>query len=642
MSRRRERQSNPRFFRASALLALLALVLSACGTKIDTALDVSLEGSGSRTINLVLERTSDNESGIVGGAEALDASIQRHLPEGLSYAGLSESETEISTTFSFTFDSPADYRAQVADLLAASDRDFPSGFEFLIEDTPFVKGLVINEPYSSADLLGWLWQGLVADGVVDASNANNMWEQGATVVSFNGINHEASFQINLEEVTDNGFASVAMTTSMDGEAITRSILFTLDSKAQFRANEELFTSYFDALRNAGMTVEQNEAEVGVSWLVTFEAAAPAAMAALTDEALSSAETSFSVTSSSDPADPLAVLTQVSEFAECGAICSPTAATLTDTIITPTGFSASGWNHSTDEAGNVILQLAGEASDLVLSRVVDFTRADMNLAVDPSGASTVTLEFDVPDADAALVGSALEELLANGESAQVETRSADGMTTYVATLSGEDAAHFEDAYRTWSQAPDTSFVVTDTEGSSFLHRSYAVSGVLPLPSALASRLPAEGLGIEVSMTSGDTIDAANYYPLSAVLDGSSASFTGERYAEFYFEAAGTPLAAWIFYGAIALVVLLLIAAAVVFRERIGTTVRSWRPAPAAAGAGVAGMGTPDGVSVVSPLPGSDLEGGSAAPSAPPPMPPGEQAPPMPPAPAAPGESEADFL
>ena len=68
------------------LLTIAALILSACGAKIETQLGLESAEKGTRTMQVSFN-LKDNKDKIKGGSEALDASVRKHLPEGPGIAG---------------------------------------------------------------------------------------------------------------------------------------------------------------------------------------------------------------------------------------------------------------------------------------------------------------------------------------------------------------------------------------------------------------------------------------------------------------------------------------------------------------------------------------------------------------------------
>src|SRR3546814_5321174 len=76
---------------------------------------------------------------------------------------------------------------------------------------------------SDLNLLEWMFDGLIADGVVSQSDASSMYEAGETVLKFGGASvKQTSSSYNYANLIDNGFASVTMATDIaDPERISR-------------------------------------------------------------------------------------------------------------------------------------------------------------------------------------------------------------------------------------------------------------------------------------------------------------------------------------------------------------------------------------------------------------------------------------
>lgn len=539
--------------RLVALLAVLMLLLTACGARIDTELNLDADGSGSRVMTLTL---TEDEDLLVGGVEAVDESIQRHLPEGIEYSGLERNdEDHLVTTLTVPFSSPEDYRSTMADLLAAGDQTWAEDNTFTIVEGDFVHGVHVEESFTSEDVLAWLFAGLLADGVVPQDEASNMSELGATTVNFDGISHERSSYIEFSDIEDNGFTSVALRTSVEPGALARTVDFHVADKARYISAQDLFDGYFATLTDAGLTVEADDASTGMSWSVGMEAADADELVELTNLALSSEETTFTLSTELDPQHATTVLTTVTEFAECAAICSPEAGPVTDTIALPAGFDT--WDYEgyvTDDGVESVLTQGGTTT--TLSRSVAFASAGVDLSLARNGGVEWSGTFTVPNEDAELVGDGLTALLGSDGAAEVSSSSDDTATTYAVTVTGEDSAAFQQAYQAWSQSPDAYLALVDQVGNGFFRTSYAISGYLPLNGLLAGALPADGAEFSVSLPGGQSFDdgpEAYFLPVDAAFDGSTATFlTSEGGFDLYV--TGVPLSAWIFYGVLAALVI----------------------------------------------------------------------------------------
>ena len=79
-----QRGSRQRWMLLAVLLTIAALILSACGAKIETQLGLESADKGVRTMQVSFD-LKDNQDKIKGGTQALDASLRKHLPSGLEY-----------------------------------------------------------------------------------------------------------------------------------------------------------------------------------------------------------------------------------------------------------------------------------------------------------------------------------------------------------------------------------------------------------------------------------------------------------------------------------------------------------------------------------------------------------------------------
>lgn len=74
------------------LLVLVALVLSACGARVETDLGLENAEKGSRTMSISFNM-KDNKDYVKGDINSIDSSIKKHLPSELSYEGI---QTDLS------------------------------------------------------------------------------------------------------------------------------------------------------------------------------------------------------------------------------------------------------------------------------------------------------------------------------------------------------------------------------------------------------------------------------------------------------------------------------------------------------------------------------------------------------------------
>ena len=196
----------------AVLLTIAALILSACSAKIETQLGLESAEKGTRTI-LVSFNMKDNQDKVKGGTQALDASVRKHLPEGLEYEGIQSEGDKARATFKVSFSSVDEYHSKVTSLLKASGSDIKPQISIVNSDQGLVQGIQVKENFSSGDLLGWLPEALVVDGVVSASNKNSVLSSSdETTVKFGEkeVKNSGGSKISAKDVQDRGFRNVIL------------------------------------------------------------------------------------------------------------------------------------------------------------------------------------------------------------------------------------------------------------------------------------------------------------------------------------------------------------------------------------------------------------------------------------------------
>lgn len=157
----------------AVFLAVLALIMSACGAKVETNLGLENSEKGSRTITVSFS-LKDNKDYLKGDVNALDASIKKHKPQELDYEGIRTEGDNAQATFKVNFNSVDEYRTKVSAILRASS--FDKEPQILISNSKdgLVQGVEVSENFTSQDLIKWLPEALVTDGLVEAKRKDNV------------------------------------------------------------------------------------------------------------------------------------------------------------------------------------------------------------------------------------------------------------------------------------------------------------------------------------------------------------------------------------------------------------------------------------------------------------------------------------
>lgn len=420
-----------RAFGALILVALL-LVLTACGAVINTTMTVQADGSGQRL--MTLELSAEDAEKIIGGTAALEASIKKNLPEQLQFSGIEAGADGASkATFTLSFADTSEYQSKVVALLG-SDSSFANP-EFQISDSLLKTGVVLNEDFTSRDLLGWLFEGLQEDGVVGSDvSVSDMSELGTTTFVFGAESvPQSSGRYRVSILEDNGFASVAMKTDItDVSSIKRIIRF----EAGFGASEEqmsLYQQYLAAQTPNGARLSRD----GRVWEMSFSGD-PAAIERHTATALDNDQVTFEVINEASEYDPASLEVVVNQEASCAELCQADFPTILDEITVPDAFNPS----------TAIMEL----SEVTTQRFIfspPFVRIDQTFKLGFFGGVELNAQFVVANEDVEAVGDGFTALLDPGaENGSIESNRDEQNTTFTVELKADDAAQFAEIYSLW--------------------------------------------------------------------------------------------------------------------------------------------------------------------------------------------------
>lgn len=382
-----------------------------------------------------------------GDVATVDASIAQHLPEGLAYSGLERTgDGGLTTTFTLDFATPDEYEKKAKALLAAG-WNTGADVEFMIADSFLLKGVSLTETYTSYGLLKWMFDGLVADGIVAQSDAGNAYEIGSSTLTIDGTSTSQSGSFNFSNVVDNGFDSVFMETDIsDPDNITRTITYYAGA-----APIELYKEYFDTARPAG--AELDEVADG-AWTMSFSGDENE-VSAFTDEALDSSGSKLVITSSPGETDPATATITVVDEASCDALCSPGGGRFVDTLSATGGYAP-----ASVEVG----LSAGEPVSFQLSPPI--TSATTQVSFGLFGEVTATTRFVVDNDSINAVGDGFTQLFTPSKDAgSLTVDRGEKETTFTATVRAASVEALAPLLAEW--APGSSVTVSPQSGGNFL-------------------------------------------------------------------------------------------------------------------------------------------------------------------------------
>ena len=429
---------------------VLAVALSGCGANISTTFTMGSSTSGSRVMTLSL--SASDLARVPGGTKPLDASIRAHEPSQLSYSGISTApDGSISATFTIAFISVDEYRAKVAAILQAGGVATTPQITFQAPDAnnPFRQGGTIQENFTSKDLMAWLPQGLVADGLISPGDASDVLggKISATVV-VNGKTQTASDPLNVTATIDSGFSAIDVRTDYTAGpgTIQRVITYSADS-SKYAANPTPYDTYLTSATPSGaQLVKQPATPQQQTWTLTFTADAPSDIVSMTNHALDSTAAVFSPTWTPASGQPMADQVSVAEYVECSAVCLPNAQ-VTDELVVP-----STWKPSADTQTG---QASGAGTSYDVSRPggkqgapIGFTAwlpvagVSATTTVGTDGNITQTITFQVAAAnDAANQARYLQGLTPPAWVGSLVRTSAQNAWNYVVTVTASSAQDY---------------------------------------------------------------------------------------------------------------------------------------------------------------------------------------------------------
>lgn len=597
--------------RRTALVGLLALVcavvLSACGAKVDTVINLDDGPKGTRVITLTLSST-DLTTNVVGGVPALDASIKQHKPAQLEYNGITPAAAgAVAATFTVSFGSSDEYRQKVAAILAASGSTITPDIKIATENTLFVRGASLDENFTSLDLMGWLPGGLVTDGAVTEANKGNVLEASSNTVVHAGVRTDTGSTVSFDAMQDTGITALGTRTTLNKDgSYRREIDYTMTAAA-YATNSPAFDAFFaDATPPGGKLTPATDRSAGtVGWTITFDAKDADQVTKLTAHAVNSDRNTFGVTTKPAPDNAAVLMTTVVDNLDCSAICSPKAGPVTDTLLAPAEWQlvsgATAGQGAKSDGLTVTHQASGDP--VVLQHSIPFQSVEVATALGGDHSVDQTLTFVATNDNADLSAGAFTTMLKPATGVGTLTATKKGATTsYVVQIYGDDPAQYN--ARISKYVPGAGIVVTEHAGAGFFAADYTVADTLDLASTLARNGVTDGIRYTVTVPFAQhVVTERSFLGGGGSADGRQASWVGAAGASV--AVAGMTSAALVFWAVVAGLLLLAVIATFVFRRRITAAVAQRRterqsPATTAAAAGGAVPWTQ-----TSPLPGVEV-------------------------------------
>lgn len=555
----------------TALAVALILVLSACGATVNTSLDLSKDGSGTRVISAKIS-TDDLSEYAKGGLKAIDASLKKNTPDELKYKGLKENkkDSEATATFEMSFSSFDDYESKVNSLLTASGSDLTAEINTVIEDNEFVSGFATKENFGSSELLGWAEEGLVSDGVVSEDNSGSIFSDGEVTVKFEGKKYDSSSsQVLVDEVKDYGFESIEVNTTVNSDnTFAQEVTYQINSEKAEKLGDKL-KKFMESATVDGSLEDYYGPSGTTGYQQNFLAADAAELAAKTGKALGSEKVSYTYEFGSTGSNPLATIGTLSAELDCETVCSPSGQGVKSQVSFPADYvsgEASQGISSTSNEG--LLQFTPETASYSVSAQhslpLDSAKVDTTVGLDRSVSQTYT--FTLSSETDTMVGEGFNSFLAPDEGlGTLERSEVDAGVDYVLKVS---AASAQDLNAKLSNIVAGAGIQLSYPEEFQLFPEYFFSQSWDPGTQLGDVPVTNGVSSSVNLPLWHKFTAGFDFGENQQVDGSTLNVSNAAGVDINVSAKGPTTSTFIIFGAILVAMLIAAALIFIFRKRIG--------------------------------------------------------------------------
>ena len=485
----------------AVLLTIAALILSACGAKIETQLGLESAEKGTRTM-LVSFDMKDNKDKIKGGTQALDASVRKHLPEGLEYGGIQSEGDKARATFTIPFSSVDEYRTKVASILKAAGSSATPQISIVNSDQGLVQGIQVKENFSSKDLLDWLPEALVVDGVIETSNKNSVFNSSSseTTVKFGEkeVKNSGGSTISAKDVQDRGFKAVFMDINEKDGGYSVMVSFSAKEIMNSETSSAV-DAYLNQVKPEGAELKKGldsseargyapsastsaaKEEIGRTML--FQASSSQDLSDKLKKIFGASSTDLSFSREVTENDgSFKVEKTISGTLDCSLLCSPEGQGMTLTMKDSEDRryepNYSRRDRSSSSSNNRIL-----AINLVSSRNISMKSMKVATSLGLDGSMEARFLYAFPTEDVAGAEQKLKDVFAGGSNDETEVRQ-DGDATIVSVkVRGKDQNEFNQRLNEY--LPDSKVTVTRPGGYNTFGSDYTVTPEIKLSSKLGS-------------------------------------------------------------------------------------------------------------------------------------------------------------
>lgn len=555
----------------ASLLLVLALMLSACGATVDTNLSFSKDGKGTRTITATLSTENLSEH-VEGGLKAITASLKKHTPEQLNFKGLKENkeENEAIATFTMAFDSFEDYEKKINELLLLSNKESAAEINTVIESNDFVNGFATEENFTSSELLTWAKDGLVSDGVIEESNASNVFSDGTSKVKYEGKDYESSSaRINVDKIKDHGFDEINVNTTLNEDGtFEQEIIYLIDKEKAKKLGDKLTGFLAKATVDGQLEDYYGEASKN-GYTQKFGAADSAQLSSKTNQALGSEKVSYQFVTEPSSDKPATVITTLKASVDCNTICSPSGHRVIPSISFPPSYSyldSSDITASTGKNDELVLTARTSNFTAQAQKTIPLQSAHVDTSIGFDRSITQRYTFAVSQENADLAGEGFISLLTPEENVgSLETKQADNLVQYLVKISADSAEELSTKLNAY---PAGATVNASYDPGFAFWPEYRVSLGWSPAAQLGIEEFTQGVSTEVHLPFAHKFIDSYTNSGSPELEGKNLKMSDQSFLDANLSASGPTMGSFIALAILVFLILLGLALLFIFRKRLG--------------------------------------------------------------------------
>ncbi len=238
------------------LMVLVLATLTGCddASTIETSIIINKDLSGVRKMDVVIDDTvlAENFSGTI---EDITAVVEENCPSELTWTYDNSTGANVYH-LELAFLSPEDYENKVDAILDPEDEyednaEEPKWVVMSSSDSVWVNGIYLDENFSSEDLLQWMIDALVEEGLVDSGDSSYVFATGNTSVEYNSEVYSVGSDAYVNETEYVEIEEFHYYTTIKGsDSFDRTIEMVISAETM-ETNGDAIKTYMDSVVPSG-------------------------------------------------------------------------------------------------------------------------------------------------------------------------------------------------------------------------------------------------------------------------------------------------------------------------------------------------------------------------------------------------------